>query len=126
MGPPATPLDGVRLATVGTVGILFHLDQVHDGIEPRSCIHRELCQYHRCTEPLFHRFKCFFKIGLVVIALVFQARAIFAYSPWAKRIAPEQPFRRLDETRYGPLCGALGMIYLAVAASTTEGIEPWY
>ncbi len=59
--------------------------------------------------------------GLVVIALVFQLRAVFAYSPWARAMTPEQPFRRLDETRYGPLTGALGMIYLVLAATTTEG-----
>ena len=59
--------------------------------------------------------------GLVLIALVFQVRAVFAYSPWARTALPEQPFRRLDETRYGPLCGALGMIYLVLAATTTEG-----
>jgi hypothetical protein len=36
-------------------------------------------------------------MGLFGIALIFQIRAIAAYSTLMKRLAPEQPFRRLDE-----------------------------
>lgn len=53
--------------------------------------------------------------GLFAIALVFQLRAIAAYSPLMKRIAPEQPFRRFDETYYAPLCILLGLIFMVLA-----------
>jgi len=53
--------------------------------------------------------------GLFVIALVFQIRAVLAYAPFWKRATPEQPFRRLDESYYGPLCIALGMMFMVLA-----------
>lgn len=59
--------------------------------------------------------------GLVIIALVFQARCVAAYAPFWKRMSPEQPFRRLDETRYAPLIGGLGLIYMMQAARAAGG-----
>ncbi len=50
--------------------------------------------------------------GLLLLALVFQARALAAYAPPWKRMSPEQPFRRLDETLYGPLCIVLGLGFM--------------
>lgn len=56
--------------------------------------------------------------GLFGIALVFQLRAIAAYSPMMKRATPEQPFRRLDETYYAPLCILLGLIFMVLAGES--------
>ncbi len=53
--------------------------------------------------------------GLFIIALVFQIRAVIAYAPFWKRATPEMPFRRLDETYYGPLCIGLGMAFMVLA-----------
>ncbi len=54
-------------------------------------------------------------LGLFGIAVVFQIRAVAAYSPMMKRACPEQPFRRLDETIYAPLCMAFGVIFMILA-----------
>jgi hypothetical protein len=32
-----------------------------------------------------------------------------------KRATPEQPFRRLDETYYAPLCMVFGVIFMVLA-----------
>ena len=53
--------------------------------------------------------------GLFIIAIIFQIRAIAAYAPMMKRITPEQPFRRLDETYFAPLCIALGIAFMVMA-----------
>lgn len=53
--------------------------------------------------------------GLFVVALAFQTRAILAFAPIWKRATPEQPFRRLDETYYAPLCILLGLIFMVLA-----------
>jgi len=53
--------------------------------------------------------------GLFVIALVFQIRAVAAYSPMMKRATPEQPFRKLDEKYFAPLCIGLGIIFMVLA-----------
>jgi len=53
--------------------------------------------------------------GLLAIAFVFQVRAVLTYAPFWKRNSPEQPFRRLDETYYGPLCIAFGIIFMTLA-----------
>lgn len=53
--------------------------------------------------------------GLFAIALVFQLRAIAAYSPIMKRATPEQPFRKLDESLYAPLCIFLGLVFMVLA-----------
>lgn len=54
-------------------------------------------------------------LGLFALAFVFQIRAVTAYSPIMKRIAPEQPFRRLDEAYYAPLCIFLGLVFMVLA-----------
>lgn len=54
-------------------------------------------------------------LGLFAIAFVFQLRAIVAYAPMMKRMSPEQPFRRLDEAYYAPLCIILGLIFMILA-----------
>lgn len=54
-------------------------------------------------------------LGLIGIAFVFQIRAAVAYTPFWKRMSPEQPFRRLDETYYAPLCIAFGVIFMILA-----------
>lgn len=53
--------------------------------------------------------------GLFVIAVVFQIRAVATFTPFMKRATPEQPFRRLDETYYAPLCILLGIIFMVLA-----------
>jgi hypothetical protein len=54
-------------------------------------------------------------LGLFGIAVVFQLRAIAAYASLMKRATPEQPFRRLDETYYAPLCMVFGVIFMVLA-----------
>ncbi len=54
-------------------------------------------------------------LGLFIIAIVFQLRAIIAYAPFMKRATPEQPFRKLDETYYAPLCILLGIVFMILA-----------
>ncbi|MCF2905420.1 DUF3995 domain-containing protein [Octadecabacter sp. CECT 8868] len=55
-------------------------------------------------------------LGLLGIAFVFQIRAAVAYAPFWKRNSPEQPFRRLDETYFAPLCIGFGVIFMILAA----------
>lgn len=59
-------------------------------------------------------------LGLFIIALVFQFRAILAYAPIWKRATPEQPFRRLDESFYAPLCILLGLIFMLLAGQAAS------
>lgn len=54
-------------------------------------------------------------LGLFGIAFVFQIRAVATYSPLMKRITPEQPFRRLDESYYAPLCIFFGVVFMILA-----------
>ena len=56
-------------------------------------------------------------LGLFGIAVVFQLRAIAAYSPLMKRLAPEQPFRRLDEAYYAPICIFFGIVFMILAGN---------
>ncbi|MCF2871873.1 DUF3995 domain-containing protein [Octadecabacter sp. G9-8] len=56
-------------------------------------------------------------LGLFGIAMVFQIRAVLAYAPFWKRATPEQPFRRLDEAYYGPLCIFFGVIFMILAGA---------
>jgi len=46
---------------------------------------------------------------------VFQLRAIATYSTMMKRMCPEQPFRRLNEAYYAPICIAFGIIFMVLA-----------
>ncbi|TIX64206.1 MAG: DUF3995 domain-containing protein, partial [Mesorhizobium sp.] len=52
----------------------------------------------------------------LLIALVFLARGIAGFTPWWRRLAPEQPFARLDVNYYSPLClvVGLGFAFLAI------------
>lgn len=58
-------------------------------------------------------------LGLFGIAFIFQIRAIAAYAPLWKRITPEQPFRRLDEAYYGPLCIFFGVVFMILAGAAS-------
>lgn len=60
-------------------------------------------------------------LGLFGIAIVFQLRAVAAYTPMMKRATPEQPFRRLDETFYAPLCIVFGIIFMILAGASLAG-----
>ncbi len=60
-------------------------------------------------------FKAF---GLFAIAVVFQIRAIAAYAPIMKRATPEQPFRKLDESYFAPVCIAFGIIFMILAGQS--------
>ena len=60
----------------------------------------------------------FKSLGLLGIALVFQIRAVLAYAPFWKRNSPEQPFRRLDETYFAPLCMVFGVIFMILAGAS--------
>lgn len=53
--------------------------------------------------------------GLLGIAFGFQVRAVLAYAPFWKRATPQQPFRRLDESYYAPICIAFGLIFMILA-----------
>ena len=57
--------------------------------------------------------------GGFAVALVFLVRGLAAYLPSWRRLASEQPFARLDQTCYGPLCLALGTAFLSL-------IWPWW
>ena len=57
-------------------------------------------------------------LGLFGIAVVFQIRAAIAYAPFMKRLSPEQPFRRLDEAYYAPLCILFGVIFMILAGAS--------
>jgi len=57
----------------------------------------------------------------LVLSLVFLARGAAAYLPAWRRLTPEQPFARLDQSVYGPLCLAIG---LAAAIVTVSGGRP--
>jgi hypothetical protein len=54
----------------------------------------------------------------VMIGLIFLGRGIAGFTPWWRRLAPEQPFARLDTRLYSPLCILLGagFVVLGLAA----------
>lgn len=54
----------------------------------------------------------------LILSLVFVARGAAAYLPAWRRLTPEQPFARLDQSVYGPLCLIIG---LAAAIVTVTG-----
>lgn len=64
----------------------------------------------------------FDKVGLaataVMIGLAFLVRGVLGFTPWWRRLAPEQPFARLDRRFYSPLCLviAAGFVVLAFSA----------
>lgn len=55
---------------------------------------------------------------LFCAAFAFQVRAVLAYAPFWKRATPEQPFRRLDEAFYGPLCIFFGLGFMVLAGAS--------
>jgi len=56
-----------------------------------------------------------YRIILVAMILVFSFRGLAAYIPYWRAMVPEQPFARLDQTRYGPLCIVIAALLLDVA-----------
>jgi len=56
-----------------------------------------------------------YRILLTAMILVFSFRGLAAYIPHWRAMAPEQPFARLDQTRYGPLCIVIAALLLDVA-----------
>ena len=51
----------------------------------------------------------------MMVAVVFIGRGIAGFTPAWRRLTPEQPFARLDQTYYSPLCLAIGAGYAIVA-----------
>jgi hypothetical protein len=52
-----------------------------------------------------------------LFGLVFVARGIAAFTPWWRRLTPEQPFARLDRRFYSPLSLLLGLGFIVLAVS---------
>lgn len=52
-----------------------------------------------------------------MIGLVFLGRGILGFTPWWRRLAPEQPFARLDTRLYSPLCLLIGLGFVALGAA---------
>lgn len=53
-----------------------------------------------------------YALGLAALAVVFLLRGFAAYVPAWRRMWPEQPFASYDQRYYGPLCFALGLLFL--------------
>jgi len=53
----------------------------------------------------------------VLIGLVFLGRGILGFTPWWRRLAPEQPFAWLDRRYYSPLCLLVGAGFIVLALS---------
>ncbi|MER9053585.1 DUF3995 domain-containing protein [Mesorhizobium sp. M0910] len=53
----------------------------------------------------------------LLIALVFLARGIAGFTPWWRRLTPEQPFARLDLRYYSPLCLLIGLAFAILAVT---------
>ncbi|TIV69828.1 MAG: DUF3995 domain-containing protein [Mesorhizobium sp.] len=51
----------------------------------------------------------------LLIGLVFLGRGIAGFSPWWRRLTPEQPFARLDRRLYSPLCLLIGLSFAILA-----------
>ena len=51
----------------------------------------------------------------LLIALVFLGRGIAGFTPWWRRLTPEQPFARLDQRYYSPLCLLIGAGFAILA-----------
>lgn len=51
----------------------------------------------------------------LLIGLGFLARGVAGYTPWWRRLTPEQPFARLDTRLYSPFCLLLGAGFVALA-----------
>lgn len=53
----------------------------------------------------------------LLIGLVFIGRGVAGFTPWWRRLAPEQPFARLDQRLYSPLCLLIGLGFAVLAIS---------
>jgi Protein of unknown function (DUF3995) len=51
----------------------------------------------------------------LLIALVFLGRGSAGFTPWWRRLAPEQPFARFDVSYYSPLCLLIGLGFAVLA-----------
>lgn len=51
----------------------------------------------------------------LMIGLVFLGRGVAGFTPWWRRLAPEQPFARLDRLFYSPLCLLIGLGFVILA-----------
>ncbi|TPL93792.1 DUF3995 domain-containing protein [Mesorhizobium sp. B2-3-12] len=51
----------------------------------------------------------------MLIGLVFLGRGIAGFTPWWRRLAPQQPFARLDTSLYSPLCLLIGLGFAVLA-----------
>jgi len=58
-----------------------------------------------------------YRILLVAMIIVFSARGLAAYVPHWRALVPEQPFARLDQNLYGPLCLVIAALLFDVALS---------
>lgn len=63
----------------------------------------------------------FDKVGLATVAfmlgLVFLGRGVAGFTPWWRRLAPEEPFARLDKRYYSPLSLLIGSGFIILALS---------
>ncbi|MDX8491014.1 DUF3995 domain-containing protein [Mesorhizobium sp. VK22B] len=51
----------------------------------------------------------------LLIGLVFLGRGVAGFTPWWRRLTPEQPFARLDQSLYSPLCLLIGASFAILA-----------
>jgi len=51
----------------------------------------------------------------LLIGLVFLARGLAGFTPWWRRLTPQQPFARLDQRFYSPLCLLIGAGFAILA-----------
>ncbi|KAA3447587.1 DUF3995 domain-containing protein [Mesorhizobium sp. SARCC-RB16n] len=51
----------------------------------------------------------------MLIGLVFLGRGIAGFTTWWRRLAPQQPFARLDTSLYSPLCLLIGLGFAGLA-----------
>ncbi|RAZ91480.1 DUF3995 domain-containing protein [Mesorhizobium hawassense] len=56
-------------------------------------------------------------VTALMIGLVFLGRGIAGFTPWWRRLASEQPFARLDQRLYSPLCLVIGLSFAILAIS---------
>lgn len=53
-------------------------------------------------------------VSVGLFAVVFIGRGLLAYTRIWRRFTPQEPFATLDRTRYGPLCLAIGLGFVAL------------
>jgi len=52
-----------------------------------------------------------------MLGLLFIGRGITGFTRWWRRLAPEQPFARLDTRLYSPLCLAIGIAFVVLGVN---------